>query len=181
MTKLFLGLVSVALLVGCSSKEEQALVKSYKKNMAYNKHLQQTEKVELTDSNDTVMAIVTATYMYTPNFEKNDTRNETFIVGVTFEEPDYSSMVFTNKTINSADTYSLTMQGKNALHSRSLSPNDKKLKGISFVTQWGKYYEVTYPHIESKQLSLTLKNSIYGNRKLNFAKVAKFVYTQKGF
>ena len=180
-SRLFLGFIIVALFVGCSSKEEQALLKSYAENMSYHKRLQQTEKVELTDSNASVVAIVTATYMYTPNFDKNDTRNERFIVGVNFEEPDFNSIKFTNTDTTDSSVYSLSMQGKDALKVKKLSLNDKKLEGISFVTQWGDYYEVTYPHINNKRLFLELKNSSYGNARLNFAKVAKFVYTKKGF
>ena len=87
MYKLFLGFMVTLLLVGCSSKEEKALLESYRKNIDYHKHLQQTEKAELYDGENS-MAILTATYLYKPTFEKKDTRDELFIVGVQFENPE---------------------------------------------------------------------------------------------
>jgi hypothetical protein len=179
MYKLFSGLMVMALLVGCSSKEEKALLKSYTQKIDYHKHLQQTEKAELFDG-DTSIAILTATYMYSPSFEKNDTREEVFVVGVQFENPEESTMVFNkNKTIN-ANGYILTLNGKTANKVVRLSENDKRLEGLSFITDWGEYYEVTYPHA-GKRFSLVFKNERYGQSQLNFAKVAKFVYTKKGF
>ena len=179
--KLYLGLcVCVALLVGCSSKEEQSLLKSYASNTSYHKHLQRTEKTELYDNNNSV-AILTATYMYTPNFEKNDTRDEVFIVGVLFENDDDSKMNFDiNSTFSNKNDYILTLNNKHAINVVPLDKNDKRLKGISFVTTWGDYYEVTYPHA-GQRFTLVFQNSKYGKGTLNFAKVAKFVYTKKGF
>ena len=179
MYKLFLGLMVVALLVGCSSKEEEALLKSYTQKMDYHKHLQQTEKAELFDGDDS-MAILTATYMYSPNFEKKDTREEVFIVGVQFENPEESTMNFDKNTTNNANAYTLRLKGKKATKVVHLSENDKRLVGLSFITDWGEYYEVTYPH-SGKRFTLEFNNKIYGKSILSFAKVAKFVYTKKGF
>ncbi len=47
--------------------------------------MQKTEKIQLYDGNVT-KAMLTATYMYTKNFEKNDTRDEEFIVGFHLED-----------------------------------------------------------------------------------------------
>ena len=179
MYKLFLGFMLVALFVGCSSKEEQALVKSYTDNMDYHKHLQQTEKAELFNG-DSSAAILTATYVFTPSFDKNDTRDEVFIVGVQFEDPEVSTMHFDKKATDNANEYILTLKGKKAKKVVHLSQNDKRLHGVSFVTDWGEYYEVTYPHT-GKRFTLVFKNEQYGTSVLNFAKVAKFVYTKKGF
>jgi len=180
MYKLFLGFVTVALFVGCSSKEEQALMDSYTKNIKYHKHLQKTEKTELKDGDSTV-AILTATYLYTPNFEKNDTREEVFVVGVSFDNPEENHINFDrNSTSAGNQEYTLTLSGKKATRVVRLSRNDERLKGISFITDWGDYYEVTYPHA-SKRFSLVFENSVYGKGTLPFSKVAKFVYTKKGF
>ncbi len=70
MYKLFLGLMVVVLFVGCSSKEEQDLMKSYTQNTQYHKYLQKTEKIELMDGENTV-AILTATYLIYKKLEKN--------------------------------------------------------------------------------------------------------------
>jgi hypothetical protein len=179
MYKLFLGLMVVALFVGCSSKEEKALLKSYTQKIDYHKHLQQTEKAELFDG-DSSMAILTATYIYSPSFEKNDTREEVFIVGVQFENPEDSKMIFNKNKSTHTNEYTLTLRGKKANKVVHLSENDKRLDGLSFITDWGEYYEVTYPHT-GKRFTLVFKNAKYGTSTLNFAKVAKFVYTKKGF
>lgn len=179
MYKLFLGFMLVLLFVGCSSKEEQALVKSYTENMEYHKHLKQTEKAELFNG-DTSAAILTATYIFTPTFGKNDMRDEVFIVGVQFEDPEVSTINFDKKATGNTNEYTLTLKGKKAKKVLHLNPNDKRLNGVSFVTDWGEYYEVTYPHT-GKRFSLVFKNKQYGSSRLNFAKVAKFVYTKKGF
>jgi hypothetical protein len=180
MLRLFLGLIIIALFVGCSSKKEQALLDSYKQNIKYHKYLQQTEKAELSDGN-TSIAILTATYMYKPNFEKNDTREEVFIVGIAFEEPEDSTLNFDKKSVSDdVNEYTLTLNGKKATKVVRLNENDKRLKGISFITDWGEYYEVTFPHT-GKRFSLLFENKMYGKGMLNFAKVAKFVYTKKGF
>ncbi len=188
MYKLLLGFMSMALLVGCSSKEEKALVKSYQSKMAYHKNLQQTEKAEISDANGSI-AIITATYLYSPNFEKNDTRDEVFIVGIHFEDSNTSRMNFnqdrtldkaTNRMLTSQDEYILTLNEKKPKKVTRLDANDAKLSNISFVTEWSDYYEVRYPHAGSR-LKLVFENSFYGKADLNFSKVAKFVYTKKGF
>ncbi len=178
MLRLFLGLCVVALLVGCSSKEEQSLLQSYAQKTQYHKHLQYTEKAELFEGDDSKI-IVTATYLFVPNFEKKDKRPEKFIIGVAFDDPDANSIAFKNES--SDGNYTLTLNNKSATKVEKLAFNDKRLKEISFVTEWGEYYEVTFPHITSKRFSLILKHPKYGIKKLPFAKVAKFVYTKKGF
>lgn len=180
MLRLFIGWVVVLLLVGCSSKKEQALVDSYTKKNTYHKNLQRTEKVELYDGNMSV-AMLTATHMYTPNFDKNDTRDEVFIVSVAFEEPEISRLRFDiNSTSTNENEYALTLNKKKAKKVLHLESDDKKLKNVSFVTSWGEYYEVTFPHAGTK-FSLEFASNIYGKGKLNFSKVPKFVYTNKGF
>ena len=171
MYKLFLGLMAVVLFVGCSSKEEQALMKSYLENTKYHKFLQKTEKTEFAKGENTV-AILTATYMYTPNFEKNDTRDEIFIVGVQFEDSEQQSIYFNadnRKTITNGNEYILRLNDKDAISVVPLSENDKRLEGVSFVADWGKWF------------TLVFENTLYGKKAMHFSKVAKFTYTKKGF
>ena len=188
MYKLFLGLLTLLLFTGCSSKEERALLKSYTEKTVYHKLLQKTEKTEFFE-NDNPIAILTATYEYTPNFEKNDTRDEVFIVGVAFLDPEVSRMRFDLNSTNDKDKnviltneneYILTLNHKSPTRVVPLQPNDKRLKSISFVTEWGDFYEVTYPHA-SKKFTLVFENRQYGKKVLHFAKVAKFIYTKKSF
>ena len=180
--KLFLSFSVVVLIVGCSSKEEQNLMKNFRADMSYHKQLQQTEKAELRDANGSIVAFLTATYLYTPSANKHDRRDEKFIVGVEFEEPETNSIQFKNRDdINSTHLYSVTLEDKDALHVKKLSPSSKKLKDIPFVTEWGEYFEVTYPHVSRKRLSLVFKNQVAGSARLNFSKVARFVYSNKAF
>jgi len=183
-----MGWVVIALLVGCSSKEEQALLASFTEKDTYHKHLQRTEKAELFDGNISV-AFITATHLYTANNDKNDTRDEVFIVGVQFEDRDKDKMVFDvntifdkdkNVTLTSENEYILTLKNRHAIKVVPLSNEDERLKKLSFITEWGDYYEVTFPHAGSR-FSLLFENLAYGKRTLKFSKVPKFVYTKKGF
>lgn len=177
MFRLFMGLCVIALLVGCSSKEEKALLKSYADNTVYHKYLQYTEKAELYDG-DEKKIMVTATYLFKPNFEKKDNRPEKFIVGVSFNDSDDGSIRFSQEN-NSSRDYTLTLLNKSAQKVEKLSLKDPRLKGISFITQWGEYYEVTFPHTDKKHFNLRLAHPKYGKKTLPFAKVAKFVYTKQ--
>ena len=59
--------------------------------------------------------------------------------------------------------------------------DDEQLKDISFVSEWGSYYLVTFPHVSSRKLTLVLDSEEYGKGVLHFAKVAKYVLTKKSF
>ncbi len=180
MLRLFLLGLVIILFTGCSSKEEKALLASYTEKNQYHKNLQRTEKVELFDA-DTSVAMLTATHLFRVNLDKNDTRNEVFIVGVQFENPDSSIINFDrNITLTNENEYILTLNKKHAIHAVHLDGDDKRLEEISLVTDWGEYYEVTFPHAGTR-FSLVFENSKYGKGKLNFSKRPKFVYSKKGF
>lgn len=181
MVRFVFMIIVIPLILGCSSKKEDQLMEAYTQNISYHKHLQHTEKTELYEDNKSV-AILTATYLYANNFEKNDTRPEKFIVGVTFENPEEDVLDFRKKSMqNSANHYSLSLNNTYATKVEKLDFDDRRLKSISFVTEWGEYYEVTFPHINSQRFSLVFSHPIYGKGVLQFAKKAKFVYTKKGF
>lgn len=188
MVKLFLGWAVIALLIGCSSKEEQALLVSYSEKNQYHKNLQRTEKVQLYDGK-TSTAILTATHLYIPNFDKNDTRDEVFIIGVQFQNPESSVILFDkngtfdidrNITMTNENEYILTLNKNHALKVVQLDANDARLKNVSFVADWGEYYEVTFPHAGTR-FSLVFENAYRGKGVLKFSKRPKFVYTKKGF
>ena len=84
MFRLAMAFTGIVLLLGCTSKEETALMESYTKKINYHKQLQKTEKTQLYENNVTKV-MMTATYLYTPTEDKNDTRDEAFIVGVHLE------------------------------------------------------------------------------------------------
>ncbi len=181
MFKLFFILISVVLFVGCASKKEQALLKSYHDKTEYHKHLQQTENAELKEGEQT-MGMLTATYMFRPNFDKNDTRDEVFVIGVQLENEN-ATMHFRKKSSTNIDEqiYTLTLNGKSAINVRPLSNTDKRLKDLSFITGWNNYYQVTFANTKSKTFNLKFAHPKYGYKLLNFSKVARFVYTKKGF
>jgi len=177
MLRLFLGFVAVLLLQGCASKKEEALLQVYTKKIDYHKHLQQTEKALLYEG-ETSMVILTATYLFSPTADKNDTRPEVFIVAVQFDDAESQTLAFDAK---SDAEFILTLEGQKASNVKVLAKGDRRLKDISFVTPWGKYYEVTFAHTAKKQFKLLFESKSYGKSTLSFAKVAKFVYTKKGF
>ena len=139
---------------------------SYDGSIAYRKQLQKTEKLQLYNGGITT-AMLTATYLYSQNFEKKDTRDEVFIVGIHLSEDSFKA--------RKIDGNSLTLNGQTAKEIVQLELNDERLKEISFVTEWSSYYLVTFPHMESKSLTLLFKDKVYGEGKFDFAKVAKYV------
>lgn len=195
--KLLTLAITIILFLGCSSKKEQDLLNSYKNKVEYHKNLQQTESAELKIGEDRG-AMITATYMFKPCLDKNDTRNEVFIVAIEFED-EYSRMNFQKKSVSASsvslvdtnnteqnttkifEEYILTLQGKKALKVERINFKDKRLKNLSFITEWGHYYQVTYKNTKSKRFTLKFANHKYGNTYLKFSKVAKFVYSKKGF
>lgn len=162
--------IAIVLLLGCTSKKEQDLMQAYTEKIGYHKHLQKTEKTQLYEDNVT-KALLTATYLYTPNYEKNDTRDEVFIVGIYLDD---EASEYSDK-----EGYTLTLNNKAAKEVKDLAVGDEQLKDISFVSEWGSYYLVTFPHVGSKKLTLVLDSEAYGKGILHFAKVAKYVLTKK--
>ncbi len=181
MLRLFLGFMTVLLLVACTSKKEEALLQVYTDKINYHKQLQKTEKAILSDRN-TSMAILTASYQFRPTKDKNDIRPEVFIVAVQFDDPQSQAIDFKASTVTEAESdFILTLEGQKASKVNVLAKGDERLKDISFVTPWGKYYEVTFPHTAKKQFKLYFESKQYGKSELSFSKVAKFVYSKKGF
>lgn len=170
LVRLSISLIAIALLLGCTSKEETDLMQAYSEKINYHKQLQKTEKAQLYQDGLT-KALLTATYLYTPNFEKNDTRDEAFIVGVHLDDQPSGQINTQGNT--------LTLNGKTAKEIKALSLDDEQLKDISFVTPWSSYYLVTFPHQSSKKITLVFESELYGKGKLHFAKVAKYVFDKE--
>ena len=240
MLKSGILLIAIGFLVGCTTSKEDALMQSYQEKVDYHKQLQKTEKIQLFENNVTKV-VLTATYLYTPNFKKFDQRDEQFIVGVHLEDEteidmndtinifgirdmddiksmrgkqkeeskssdnslysDMMNLIDTNKgnaTLqrtnqkqknkkvseqkkNEVKKYGLMLQGKNAIKIKELSKNDERLKDIAYVTDWGSYFLVTFEHTDKKRFSLVFNSEQYGKGNFSFAKVAKYIYTKKGF
>jgi len=243
--KLGILLIAIGFLVGCTSSKEDALIQSYQQKIDYHKQLQKTEKIQLFENNVTKI-VLTATYLYKPNFEKKDTRDEQFIIGFHLEDASemetnstvtifgirdvddikkmkdkqkeeskvvdnslYSDMMRLMDAAKNTDTlnttnkkqrkdtiteeneskeskdkvekYGLMLQGNNAIEIHKLNNNDERLKDISYVTEWGSYYLVTFEHTDKKRFSLVFNSEKYGKGTFYFAKVAKYIYSKKGF
>ena len=101
MLRLSITFIALALLFGCTSKKEEELMQAYHDKVNYHKLLQKTEKTQLYENNVTKV-MLTATYLYTPNYEKNDTRDEVFIVGIHLEDEasEYPAAQEYNLTLN---------------------------------------------------------------------------------
>ena len=162
------------LLTGCTSKEEKALLQVYKKEKAYHKKLLQTEKAQLYDENETKV-LLTATYLYTQTDvpKEKDKRDEVFIVGLYMEDEESAHF--------NAEDFNLTLNGKTPKHVRILKKSDIRLKNIPFITEWGDYFEVVFPHTSSARFDLVVDSNTYGMKKLHFAKKAKYVFSKEAF
>ena len=172
MIKMMLLLLTFALFTGCSSKEQESLMQSYNKDKNYHMKLQKTEKTQLYDGQAT-KAMLTATYLFEQSVDKNDTRDEVFIVGIYVEDEESSS--FTD------ESYTLTLNKSAPKSIKPLEESDPLLKEISFVSEWSQFYVVVFPHTSSKSFKLIFESDIYGKGELHFAKVAKFVLTKQAF
>ena len=172
MIKMMLLLLTFALFAGCSSKEQESLMQSYNKDKNYHMKLQKTEKTQLYEGEAT-KAMLTATYLFEQSVDKNDIRDEVFIVGIYVEDEERSS--FTD------EGYTLTLNEAVPKSINPLKENDPLLKEISFVSEWSQFYVVVFPHTSSKSFKLVFESDIYGKGKLHFAKVAKFVLTKQAF
>jgi len=171
MRNILLALPLIALLIACSSKEEEKFMTVYEKNKAYHLQLQKTEKTQLHDGQYT-KALLTATYLFEPIEDINDTRDEQFIVGISLDDDEGSF---------EGNDYNLTLNAKGPKSVKALKNSDPRLKEISFVSEWSEFYLFTFPHTKSKRFKLVFASDVYGKGELHFAKVAKYVLTKKAF
>jgi len=172
MRNIILTLSTIALLVGCTSKEEQALMQAFETNKSYHKQLLKTEKTQLYDGNITKV-MLTATYMNEQNADKEYKPDEVFVVGIYLEESEGVSF--------EDEGYSLTLNGNAPKSISILEEGDPLLKNISFVSEWNYFYLMTFPHVSSKSFKLIFESELYGKGELHFAKVAKYVLTKEAF
>jgi hypothetical protein len=172
MHNILLILSAIVLFEGCSSKEQDLLTQSYNEKKDYHKKLQKTEKIQLYDSQVT-KAMMTATYLFEQSSDKNDKRDEVFIVGI-YAEDDESNFLDKSK-------YLLRLNSVEPKSIKLLEKNNSLLKDISFVSEWSQFYLVTFPHTSSKSFKLIFESNLYGKGELNFAKVAKYVLTNQAF
>ena len=172
MRDIILTLSVMALLAGCTSKEEQALMEAYDAKKSYHQQLQKTEKTQLYDGNST-KALLTATYLNEQNSDKEYKPDEVFVVGIYIDDIEEESF--------DQEWYSLTLNGSAPKSIQELAADDPLLKNISFISEWNYFYIITFPHTSSKSFKLVFESELYGKGKLHFAKVAKYVLTKEAF
>jgi hypothetical protein len=177
--KLLLAMIGIYLLLGCSSTREDSLLASHQEKIEYHKNLQEIETASLKRGEKRV-AMLMATYIFRPSIDKNNTRDEVFILSASFEDEN-STLKFTHNENDRNEDYILTLNGKEAVKVMRLESDDMRLKDLSFVTEWTDYYEVVFQHRNAKQLNLKFENNLYGKAFLHFSKVAKFVHSKKIF
>jgi len=201
MSQLILILIASVFFTSCASQKSKTFLDTFEDNKVYHKHLGKTESTKLLNGLAD-RAVFTATYLYTPIEDKNDTRDEQFIVSFyfndeefLFDEGDFNltlrSTLSVKKKAKAKDKAKIKVKkekeqnkkktlvyAKNVKH---LSSTDKHLKDISFVAPWQEYYLVTFPHLESKQLYLMFKSDYYGEGYLYFSKVSKYTLTKEAF
>jgi len=171
LSKNLIFIVFILLLVGCVSKQEVALVDAYEKNINYHRYLLKTEKAQLYDDNSTKI-LLTATYLNAEIDQQNHTADEIFIISV---QSDNSFFNLKGKE------YSLSLNGKQPKNIKILNRKNKLLHDISFITEWSKNYLVTFNHVKSKQLFLTIESKKYGKSHLYFTKIAKYLFSKTKF
>ena len=171
MRELLLSITVMALLVGCSSKEEKHFLTVYEKNKDYHLKLQKTEKTNLKEGNLTKI-LLTATYLFKPTENKEDKRDEKFIVGLYVDDED---------VFDEIGDYEITLNGTEPKSIKILQKSDPLLKLISFNSEWTHFYLITFPHTNSKSFKLLFESDFYGKGELHFSKVAKYVLTKRAF
>jgi len=132
--------------------------------------LQKTEKLLISDGNETLIAL-TATYVNTQQSLELNTTHESFIIGI------YSA---TDDEIAPNDL-NLTLNLTQPLEVVKLESGDAILKGLPSINQWFVYYHLTFPHIAQKgkiPLQINFTDPQTGEPKtiiLPFSKVAKYL------
>jgi len=116
--------IALVFFVGCTSKEQQALMETYEKEKNYHMQLQKTEKTQLYDGQVT-KAMLTATYLFEQSVDKNDTRDEVFIVGIYIEENEEDEF---DESSFEEDEYTLVLRDTPVKKSKSKKDKSKKAK-----------------------------------------------------
>ena len=182
MYKVFIILITLVFFVACTSKEQKTLMQTYNKEKNYHMQLQKTEKTQLYNGQVT-KAMLTATYLFKQSVDKNNTRDEVFIIGTYIEENEDDAF---DESSFEEDEYTLVLRDKSKKDKlpksiKQLKAGDPLLKDISFKSVWSKFYLVTFPHTKKKSFKLVFESYFYGKGELNFAKVSKFVLTGQAF
>ena len=161
-------LVTLCMVLGCSTKEEKIFKEAYKKDIVANHALQKTEKIQLYKQEDnSTKVLITATYVMPKELKSK--KNERFIVGMYIEDngEDEENSISINDV-------SLQLNGKKAKHIQKLKKKSALLKEIPFISTWTHFYVLDFPHVEKKTLNLSVNMPYLGKKDVMFSKVAKY-------
>ena len=188
------NLVVISLFLGCSSKNESSMKRTFDKNIAKHTKLQKSEKIKIS-LNEEVKVAITATYLNSKEslHDEKNSIHEKFIVGI-YQSGDIYGVGFSsneqNITLNidypktdkelTKEEERIRRRGYNALPliSRELSHSDPILSNIPLVNSWTQYYLLEFPHTNRDKFVLIYQNRQLGRTKhqLSFAKSAKYLY-----
>ena len=124
MYKIFVMIITLVFFVACTSKEQKTLMQTYEKEKDYHMKLQKTEKTQLYDGQVT-KAMLTATYLFEQSVDKNDTRDEVFIVGLYIEENEDDAF---DEASFEEDEYTLVLRDVPVKKSKTKKEKAKKEK-----------------------------------------------------
>jgi uncharacterized protein YcfL len=170
--KTFFFFLIILLMFGCSSKNEKAFMKVYQKHKQESKILQNTEKIQLYDlENSTTKLLLTATYISKRQIDKKIKKDEVFIVGIYIDD---------NQTQNiNLEDLSLSLNGSSPKIIKNIKEDNKLLKSIPFVLPWTQFYLVHFPYTANRSMNLTVNSMQYGKGSIYFSKVAKYLLRKK--
>lgn len=162
--KIFLLILSLILISGCVTKDNQALLADFGNQSKEFSQTLQTQKVTILNSKGDVDGFVTALYLYDKSGRSttNKGENEKFIIGVYHD--------------NRSDNIPIvSLFGVKPISFRSVAFNDKLLESIPLKNRWSRYYEITFPPYSlGDDMELKLVDSKLGTVTLQFSKALNF-------
>ncbi len=165
MHKIALTLVVSIFFLGCSSKDDSALLKQLNENSTRFSSLQQTKNIKVVQE-DRIFGFVSLTYLYEKGMvDYDDTSDERFVVGIYHQEDDFGK-------------WSLRLNDKEPNKIEALEQNSGYLQDLPLINSWTKYYLVTFEHTKSKDINLLYEDPALGSHKVQFSKT--FVYEKTG-
>jgi len=153
---LFLWLLFLIALVGCSNKNE--IFKIFQKDRIYEKALVFTKENQLIRSLETkaTMAATLLNEVFPKRFRYD--KGISFFIGVISDIPlDLSK--------------NITLNRKTPIDVESVEENSTLYKIMPIVNRWSSYYIVTFPPVKDKTFTLELKVDPYGLIKLSFKRL----------
>jgi len=189
MLRQLLMVGAIILYTGCSSKNENAMEKSFKEVIDLGTQMQKTEKVKIVQKGEVKIFLI-ASYLNGEESaaEEDDKIREKFVISL-YQVDDGN--ITLDSLINADQNITINIpypesdkrftraekkkrkkgMDKLPVVVKKLSPGDPLLKNIPMINSWSKYYYVEFPPTPKKRFTLTYQNRIYG--KIPMPKVSK--------